>query len=41
MIVTERLRMAINDTPAGWSSTIDTVLRFNTNYDTTGQCVTY
>jgi hypothetical protein len=51
MIGTERLRMRINDAPAGWSSTFDTVhgkyCRFiymfhhDTDRDTTGLCVTF
>jgi len=41
MIGTERLRTRINDAPAGWSSTFDTVLQCNTDHDTTGLCVTF
>jgi hypothetical protein len=41
MIGTERLRTRINDAPAHWSSTFDTVLQCNTDHDTTGLCVTF
>jgi hypothetical protein len=41
MIGTERLRTRINDAPADWSSTFDTVLQCNTDHDTTGLCVTF
>ena len=41
MIGTDRLRMEINDAPACWSSTFDTVLQSNTNHDATGLCVSF
>jgi hypothetical protein len=41
MIGTERLLTRINDAPAGWSSTFDTVLQRDTDHDTTGLCVTF
>jgi len=41
MIATERLRMGINDAPAGWGSTFDTVLECDTDHNTTELCVTF
>jgi len=40
MIGTERLRTGINNAPAGWSSTFDTV-QCDTDHDTTGLCATF
>jgi len=51
MIGTKRLRTGINVTPAGWSSTFDTVhgkycrfiyiFQHDTNHETTGLCVIF
>jgi len=39
IIGTERQCTIINETPAGWSSSYDTVLQFNTDHDTMELCI--